>query len=555
MRKQDHEKKQIIDALRILMHLRWFWSVTILITGLLTNILPGIAGNANFPLFYMIIMFLVDPFIINGFGYYFIRRPLDSLSVRGLRLLATAQIALDYIIAITILYFAGGIMSIGFIWMVINMVAIAHIYTFWGVIATAVVASLMYVSLLTLQFFSIIPYNPRYNLPCETLLAHNPHSVVTNSWVVSSTFIIIAVFSALLARNLRYKENEILEERNKEEAILSNLIDGLVYIDKKDLIEMINPQAEKLLGFKATKVLGRNIHKIDYKKLITLEQVIKKDTTKSNNLVPYGKADRLYKIFSVNVKSEDGRKIGTAKLIHDISRERFIDKMKSEFIMIAGHQFRTPLSAIKNALHMVWSGDVGSINEKQRELLGQSIEYNERIIELLNDLLNVSSIEEGQFDYSYESTDIHILLREVCERFFQIAEEKKINFSLNILNNIAKVELDLEKIKLALGGIIDNAIRYTTTGGRVEVSSVFENDLLHISVDDTGIGIPHDMKEKIFSKFFRADNALLQATEGNGLDLYVAKNIIENHNGRIWFDSAENKGTTFHIELPLKQKK
>lgn len=536
------------------MHLRWFWSVTIVINGFISNIFPGIEGNANFPIAYMMVITLIDPFISNIFGYYYIRRSFDRLSIRGLRMLAAGQIAIDYIVAITVLYFAGGIMGIGFLWMVFVIVAVAHIYSFWGVIATAATASFMYVSLLTLQFFSVIPYNPRYNLPCESLLAHNPQSVIGNSWIVASSFFIIAMFSGLIARNLRNKESEILEERDKEEAILSNLVDGLIYIDKKDLIDIVNPQAEKLLGVDNQKLKGKNVVQLNYEKLKMFKRVLSFPDGKVHDFSPKEKTDINLEVRSFKVNNQDDEYIGRVTLLRDVSREKFMEQMKSEFITIAGHQLRTPLSAIKGALYLLVSGDIKEKKEQQ-EMLKHSYEYTERLIVLVNDLLNASSVEEGRFDYHFEKTDITDLLSAVINKYKEQADAKSISLKLFVKNNLSDVVLDSEKIKLSIGAIIDNALTYTPKHGNVEVSCAFsKDDTVVISIKDTGIGIPKDQHKKMFSKFFRADNALRVDTEGNGLDLFVAKNIIAKHQGKIWFESSEGVGTTFYIEIPVKKK-
>ena len=145
------------------------------------------------------------------------------------------------------------------------------------------------------------------------------------------------------------------------------------------------------------------------------------------------------------------------------------------------------------------------------------------------------------------------MLKEVTARFTQEAKKKRIDFILKVVNNLSDVYVDVYKIKLAFGSIINNAVSYTKEGGSVEIKVKFEDDKVLINIADTGIGIPKKVQDKIFTKFFRGENALKHITEGNGLDLFVAKNIIKNHNGKIWFKSQEGVGTTFFIELPIKQ--
>jgi signal transduction histidine kinase len=139
------------------------------------------------------------------------------------------------------------------------------------------------------------------------------------------------------------------------------------------------------------------------------------------------------------------------------------------------------------------------------------------------------------------------------ERFLSLFEKKGIEYSLQIGRNEEEIEVDATKLKLAIGSIIDNALNYTPKKGKISIAGSVEKGRALIKVTDNGIGIPKEEQEKVFSKFFRATNSLKVKTDGNGLDMYVAKTIIENHNGKIWFESEEGKGTSFFIEIPVSR--
>ena len=228
--------------------------------------------------------------------------------------------------------------------------------------------------------------------------------------------------------------------------------------------------------------------------------------------------------------------------------------MKTEFVSIAAHQLRTPLSAIKWTLRMILDGDLGKVPKSQKEFLQKTYQSNERMIRLINDLLNVTRIEEGRFLYNVQNEDIIELTEKVIVPLKELAQHKSLKFDFKKpKQKIPKVKIDKEKISLAVQNLVDNAIHYTQKGS-IEVSIKFSQEKKEIlfSVRDTGIGIPKSQRKRVFSRFFRAANAIKTETEGTGLGLFIAKNIIEAHGGKIWFESEENKGTTFYFTLPVK---
>ncbi len=234
-------------------------------------------------------------------------------------------------------------------------------------------------------------------------------------------------------------------------------------------------------------------------------------------------------------------------------RLKEVDQMKTEFISVASHQMRTPLSGVKWVLRMILDGDLGDLNPQQREMLLKGYETNERMILLINDLLNVSRIEEGRFQYRFS----HSSLEDVAQKIYEDLEPttKKTNVHLvyeKPEQSLPKANIDPDKIRLAIQNLVDNAIKYTPPDGTVTIRVYEEHGQLICSVSDTGVGIPADQQGRIFSKFFRADNVIRMQTDGSGLGLFIAKNIVENHRGSIWFESAEGKGTTFYFSLPLR---
>ncbi|KKR46000.1 MAG: Sensor protein resE [Parcubacteria group bacterium GW2011_GWA2_40_14] len=229
------------------------------------------------------------------------------------------------------------------------------------------------------------------------------------------------------------------------------------------------------------------------------------------------------------------------------------DEIKSNFISVVAHQLRTPLSGIKWTLNMLLNGDLGALNNDQKTFLMKSYESNNRMITLINDMLDTDRIQSGKMHYGFRYINIVDLLDNVL---FEISPEAiKRNISIEFkrkLENLPQVYVDPETMRAALQNLLENAIKYTIESGKIVLDVEQVEDMLQISINDTGIGIPEDQKKKIFERFFRGRNAVKRETDGSGLGLYIAKTIVEKHGGTIWFESEENKGTTFYFTVPIK---
>lgn len=239
-----------------------------------------------------------------------------------------------------------------------------------------------------------------------------------------------------------------------------------------------------------------------------------------------------------------------------IEREKKISQMKSEFITLAAHQLRTPLSTIKWTMKTLMDGDLGELNGEQKKVLENSYQANENIIRLTKDLLDVVRIEEGMFNYNFEYADPLEAVEKTIEEQKIIAGKKNIGINFEKpAKPLPKIKIDAQKIRLAFGNILTNAVNYTLGGGSVDISiGRLNTDYIEIKVKDTGIGIPKDQMSRLFVKFSRGENAMRLQTEGSGLGLFIARNIIKSHGGEIRIESEEGKGTAVYLTLPLPGK-
>jgi len=360
-----------------------------------------------------------------------------------------------------------------------------------------------------------------------------------------------ALLNILEDTELSRKEAET--EKNKAEVIFDNFFDGLIILNSEYKIEFINPAAEKFLGIQGKDYLGKDPSVMGDKK--DLKEFVKIISKKIKEVYRQeAQRSEVSVVMEITTKfiTAGEKRIVTLIILHDISREKVIEKLKSQFVSVAAHQLRTPLSIIKWSLCMLLDGEVGLLTEEQAEMIDKAQQTNERMIHLINDLLNVARIEEGRFMYHPKTVDMIELLEEVVEPVRVLAKNKGVKFEFNKPTDKSSkvIKADIEKLSLAMKNLLENAIFYTNAGNKVILSIKRQKNDVLVSIKDSGIGIPKDQHKRVFSKFFRGDNAVRMETEGTGLGLFITKNIIEAHKGKISFESEEGKGTTFKFSLP-----
>lgn len=345
----------------------------------------------------------------------------------------------------------------------------------------------------------------------------------------------------------------MINQNEKVYAIIDNIIDGLMVFDEQGKLSLINPSACKLFDKTEEEVSGKSIDEFsnfpDLKNLFYLlgkeiKEVFKKELEIRKNLI--------LEITSLPILEKE-KKLGNLVIIHDITREKTIERMKTEFVSISAHQLRTPLSEINWTLEILSKEKLGKLNEEQKEIIKKTSESNKRMLALVDDLLDVVKIEEGRRLYKLELCDIKEIIHSVIESYQEIIKKKQIKFEFNVPNKkLPKIKIDAKKIALSVQNLLDNAIKYNAPGGIITINLNATKEEIEFSIQDTGIGISQEQQHHIFEKFFRGRNALKVETEGNGLGLFIVKNVIEAHDGKIWFESKENQGTTFYFTLPLK---
>jgi len=386
------------------------------------------------------------------------------------------------------------------------------------------------------------------------------------SWIliIFTTFLILGVIIFSISFNLGKINKDIRLERTELNTIISNLDIGVIAYDANFIILVCNRAAENILGLSAKDVLGRQFSLASTKdpKFRIMAQVVFPSLAplalKRSESGVYPEVIDIsleephaeLRISTEKIVGLDGEPLGFVKLIKDRTREIEILRSKSEFIGTASHQLRTPLTS----LYWIFESlNKESLSENQKNLINEGLIVSSRALKIVNDLLDASKIEEGRFGYHFENADIGAFLEMVLKEKTALAEEYKVKVYFQRAKEESIICLiDKEKLGYAVSNLIDNAIKYNVKNGEVVVGlgRLKDRPYILISVKDTGIGIPAEQINKLFSKFFRAENAIKIATEGSGLGLFIARNIIRRHGGDIWAESELNRGTTFYFTIP-----
>lgn len=367
---------------------------------------------------------------------------------------------------------------------------------------------------------------------------------------------------------LKATEGKLLENIKQHDALLASIGDGVLATDERGNITLLNKVAEDLLQVKLANVVGKHYTAIlsvetpDGEKVLAhqhpIEQVLHKGPAISTSNYYYARRENNNRTIvnfpaalSVSPVLLGGQTIGSINVFRDITHEKEVDRMKTEFISLASHQLRTPLSAIKWFSEMLLSGDAGKLSVDQTEFAMNIAQSTNRMVELVNSLLNVSRIESGRMIIEPRPTDVSELITGIINDLKGKTGEKKQTLIVSVNKEMPQINLDAHLIGQVYLNLLTNAIKYTPEGGEITVFVSRKGDELISQVSDNGYGIPKSEQNKVFQKFFRAENVTKIETDGTGLGLYLIKAIIESSGGKLWFKSEEGKGTTFWFSLPM----
>ncbi len=384
-------------------------------------------------------------------------------------------------------------------------------------------------------------------------------------FLISLIVIVLVFFSNFKAAKTKYR---LLIERNQTQAIVANFTDPIIAYDINFNVSAFNSAAEELFGVKREDVLEKKISPewVKNEKLEILAKIVfpslaptmvfRSDPDEYPQVIDITFPDPYleFTVTTVRIKDPKGNVLGFFKIIKDRTREEELLVSKSEFLTVAAHQLRTPLTAIRWTFESMIKGNFGEITETQKKSLESGLAATEKVLNTANDLLDTANIESGKFGYNFGLNNIVELSEKIIEAYQSLADKHNIKIYLDVSEDIPSFKFDPLRINLVFQNLVENAIRYNVKNGEVVIKLEKKDPYLEISVRDTGIGIPEKEIPKIFTKFFRGSNVVKYETEGTGLGLYIAKNIVESHGGKIWVESVEKRGSTFYFTLPIDEK-
>lgn len=363
---------------------------------------------------------------------------------------------------------------------------------------------------------------------------------------------------------LAQKVQEVEAEKVKDDALLSSIGEGMIAADADGKIVKINQSAIDMFELEADSWVGHSIGELvafmqegghtavapeDRPGFLALK--FGQKTEESYQVAHQDQSKFVVAITSSPVRLQ-GQTIGVIMVVRDVTKEREVDRMKTEFISLASHQLRTPLSAIRWFCEMLLSGDAGPLNKDQAEFAQNIFSSTDRMIQLVSSLLNISRIESGRIIIDPKPTDLKELVSGIVNDLHAKIEERNQNLVISVHQGLPKISLDPRLIGQVYLNLLTNAIKYTPKGGDITVMVSKKDDQIVSQVTDNGYGIPKAQQDRMFQKFFRADNVSKVEPDGTGLGMYLVKAIIESSGGKIWFESEEGKGTTFWFSLPAE---
>lgn len=402
------------------------------------------------------------------------------------------------------------------------------------------------------------------------------------SLVVIVTLAIFFVIFRLLKK--RKIDNRTLQEisqdnnvhQNQEKILLDAIADGVYIVDFERNLTLLNPAAEKMTGWNASEVTGIKCWSVMNLKDQKDDSVCQnncpvldcwktgKYVTRDDTCFLHHKKKNNVQISSsyTPLKDNYGHNVGAVCIFRDETEKKEIQRQRDEFVSTASHELRTPITALEGYISIVGNDKICQTDEKAKEYLEKAHNTALSMSTLVKNLLTVTRIEDTKIQFNKTSFSLHDLVAQTVESLQMLADKKNLYLRLNetetqaysgerAIGRSLNVFADKDRTQEVLYNLIENAIKYSDEGG-VDISISYDHDFATVAVSDSGIGIPGDVQEHIFEKFYRADNTTTRETGGTGLGLFITRSIVEMSGGKIWLESQAGKGSKFYFTLPIR---
>ena len=398
-----------------------------------------------------------------------------------------------------------------------------------------------------------------------------------DQWSPTATGISVVVLLAVMGRQvlliadndrLRRDLERRVEERTRSlrqvsqqsQLLVTSVGDGIYGVDAAGMVTFVNPAALEVLGYQAAELIGREAHVTFHAKredgtpypidLCYVTEAVTEHKVTSAEEDSYLRADGRPVPVEVTATPliDDGRAIGAVVVFRDVTQRREVDRMKSEFVSIVGHELRTPVTAIRGALGLLAGGAVGELSPSAQRMVDIALVSSDRLGRLINDILDVERIESGMLSMELDIHACRPLIESAVSQVQVLAEEAGVRVSIGAAEG--QVYADADRVVQTLLNLIGNAIKFSHSGGYVSVRSKAQGEFVQFAIRDDGRGIPEDELEEVFSRFHQVDSSDAREKGGFGLGLSISRSIVERLGGQIWARNNAGAGATFLFTLP-----
>lgn len=368
----------------------------------------------------------------------------------------------------------------------------------------------------------------------------------------------LASFAATAVENVRLYA-KVRAQSRRLEAIVRDIGDGVFVTDTELRLLLINPKAREIFGLSSSPPSGTPLLEvIPIGDLAALCQNALRDSYREPQTgelsiqVEPSQKKRAYQALASIVMGSDNRPAGVVTVLRDITAQKELEEMKSNFVNVISHELRTPLHSIGGFVDILLMGRAGELNRKQQEYLETVKDQTQYLNRLIEDLLEYNRLESGQIELRLEPVEMGALVNEVVETLMPVAEQNDIHLASSVPRSLITIQADRGRLRQVFTNLVDNALKFTSAGGEVRLSATADSTGVEVLVQDTGIGIPPEALNRIFERFYQVDTGHTRQYHGPGLGLAIVKHLVSQHGGAIWAESTVGEGSVFHVLLPVE---